>query len=139
MCKFLHKGTIFVSDIPADGLSFFHGLCNWIEHPGVSKLVSWKCAQKSLSKLTCIKSKLGEQVKAPKKLPNNTLYVPSYTGGRNLFKYLRNAFCHNSIKYDASTKQYRIAPSDKVKIAGQFSLEAIKELESAFFPVTSNN
>jgi len=130
--------TFPLSDIPEDGLRFFHGLSNWMEQSKTLKphLAKWEQGYKALTKLACIKPKQGEKVEVPEVLPCNTLYVPYSCSGFFVFRHLRHAFCHNDIVYDEDIKQYRIALTDKVKISGQFSLEAIIEFVNVFLSAT---
>lgn len=123
-----------ISNLPEEGLRFFHSLSNWVETSKIVKpdIISWKRGKSLLKTLTFIKPKQGEQLIQPKTLPDNTLYVPSHSSGLYVIRQLRNAFCHNDIIYDAATNQYRINLTDKVKITGQFSLEAIEEFVSVF-------
>lgn len=123
-----------LSNLPEDGLRFFHSLTNWIEVSKVSKpdIVGWKRGQRLLKQLTCIKPNQGEQIIQPENIPQNTLYVPYYCSGFFVLCHLRNAFCHNDIIYDETTRQYRIDLTNKVKITGQFSLEAIEEFVTIF-------
>ncbi len=129
--------AISLSDIPEDGLRFFHGLSNWTEqHKTTPNLISWKQGQKALTKLTCVKSKHGKHVELPNTLPCDTLYVPSFSFGLYVLRQLRHAFCHNDLVYDKAIGQYRIELTDKIKIAGQFSLEAIEEFVNVFLSAT---
>lgn len=129
---------LILSDIPEEGLRFFHGLSNWVEQSKISKpsFIKWKQGQKALVKLTCVKPKSGNQVELPNVLPDNTLYLPFYSSGYYVFCQLRHAFCHDNLVYDKEKRQYCIELTDNVKIAGLFSLEAIKELVGVFLPVS---
>ncbi len=123
-----------LSRIPEDGLRFFHGLSNWVEQYKTSKskphIMTWEDGQKVLTKLNCVKLK--HPIKLPNTLPCNTIYVPSFSSGFYVLSQLRHAFCHNDFVYDEAIGQYRIMLTNKVKIAGQFSLAAIEEFVSAF-------
>ena len=117
------------SNLPEDGLRFFHGLSNWVENvKGLKlKLIEWENGQKELIRLTCFKPKRKEPFSVPSILPKNSLYVPTWIYGLKVIFQLRNAFCHSNLVYDENSKQYVIKLTDKTKIAGQFSLEAIRE------------
>lgn len=130
-----------LSEIPEDGLRFFHGISNWVEQSKTLNphLVSWKYGHKALNKLTCLKSKHGKNVEPPKILPYNTLYVPYFSSGLYVLRQIRHAFCHNDLIYDKTAQQYYIALTDRVKIVGRFSLEAIKEFVQVFLSETNNN
>jgi len=130
-----------LSEIPEEGLRFFHGISNWVEQSKTQNphLVSWKHGHKALNKLTCLKSKHGKVVEPPKTLPCNTLYVPYFSSGLYVLRQIRHAFCHNGLIYDKASKQYSITLTDRVKIAGKFSLEAIKEFVQVFLSERNNN
>lgn len=117
------------SDLPADGLRFFHGLCNWVEEAKGSKMqfINWGKGEKKLSLINCIKPQKGEKFSVPDELSGNTLYVPISMSGLKAIIQLRHAFCHADLKYDEKSNQYRMELTDKVHIAGQFSLAAIRE------------
>jgi len=101
------KKTIPLSEIPEGDLRFFHGLSNWVEESKTSNphLMSWKKGVKALTKLTFIKPKKGKKINCSDNLLSNTLYVPQNSSGKYVFRQLRNAFCHNGLKYDNITKQ----------------------------------
>ncbi len=117
------------SDLPKEGLRFFHGLSNWVESTkGMKpKLISWQSGQKRITLLDCFKPKQKESLSVPSILPENSLYVPAQSFGLYVIRQLRHAFCHGNLNYDVNSNQYVIKLSDKTKIAGQFSLEAIRE------------
>ena len=129
-----------LSCIPEDGLRFFHGLSNWVEQSKTLKphLMRWKQGQKALTKLRCIKPKHGNHIELPNTLPCNTIYVPSSSSGVYVLCQLRHAFCHNNLVYDKDSGQYRIELTDKVKIAGQFSLDAIVEFVNVYLTATKH-
>ena len=122
------------SKLPVEGLRFFHGLANWVESVKGKKLhlIEWKEGQKKLTLLKCNKPKQKEPLSVPEKLPENSLYVPNWCSGRDVISQLRHAFCHNNLKYDTQSEQYEIKLSDKIKIAGQFSLETIIEFVNVY-------
>lgn len=122
------------SNLPEDALRFFHGLSNWVESSKKRglKLIGWKDGQKKLSKIHCIKPKKNEPLIVPPKMEDNTLYIPTKSGGLNVISNIRHAFCHNGLSYDQNTDQYKIDLTDKVHIAGRFSLEAIKEFVETY-------
>lgn len=128
--------SIPISRIPEEGLRFFHGLSNWVEQYKTSKskpyIMTWEDGRKVLTKLKCVKPEHNNSIELPGILPCNTIYVPSFSSGFYVLSQLRHAFCHNDLVYDEATGQYRITLTDKVKIAGQFSLAAIEEFVSAF-------
>lgn len=130
-----------LSNIPEDGFRFFHGLSIWVEQSKKLKphFINWKKGIRHLTKLTCIKPKRGEKNEVPQSFPCDTLYVPSSSFALSVFCQLRHSFCHNDLKYDEETKQYRIDLTDKVKIAGQFSLDAIKEFVEVFLSTVNKN
>lgn len=117
------------SDLPVEGLRFFHGLSNWVEGVKGSKLklTGWENGQKKVTFLNCIKPKPKEKRNVPMQLPENTLYVPTWSSGKYVISQLRHAFCHADLKYDEKSNQYRMELTDKVHIAGRFSLDAIRE------------
>lgn len=129
-----YKSLFPVSELPEDGLRFFHSLANWVERAKVTKpkLTAWGKGQKALRKLTCIKYSSHNAHEIPKDIPNNTLYVPKHSSGLYVLSQLRNAFCHNNLVFDKNNKQYQIELTDKVKIAGKFSLEAIEEFARVY-------
>lgn len=129
-----------VSNFPEEGLRFFHSLSNWVEQSKSSKpkLINWEHGHKRLTKLKCIKPKQWEQIQLPGVLPWNTLYVPWNSCGYYVICQLRHAFSHDNLVYDEKTGQYRIELTDKVKIAGRFSLDAIKEFVNVFLSGTKN-
>ena len=88
--------------------------------------------QKKLTLLNCNKPKKKEPLSVPDKLPENSLYVPTQSCGRNVIYQLRNAFCHGSLKFDDNSKQYQIEFYNKKHIAGSFSLEAIQEFVNIY-------
>ena len=102
-------------------------------------LLTWKQGQKGLSHLKCIKSKHGKKVEEPQIIQNDTLYIPFYSSGIFVLRQLRNAFCHNALKYESSARQYRISLTDKVKITGRFSLKGINDFFNAFLKVTNKS
>lgn len=130
--------SLLPSYFPEDGLRFFHGLSNWIEQCKGTKqnLANWKHGMKVLTKLSCIKPKKGEPFKIPADLDNNTLYVPTFAYGYFVLRHIRNAFCHNALVYDKSSKQYSIQTNENSNIAGRFSLEAIEDFVKAFITET---
>ena len=117
------------SNLPEEGLRFFHGLSNWVELSKKYKLqlIGWKQGNKKLSYLHCVKPKRKEPLIIPPHLEDNTLYVPINSNGFKVICQLRHAFCHNALSYDKDSNQLKIEMTDKVNIAGKFSLEAIKE------------
>lgn len=117
------------SNLPEEGLRFFHGLSNWVESVKGLKLqlIEWGNGQKKLTLLNCYKPKQREPLSVPEDLTENSLYAPNWCSGRNVISQLRNAFCHGGLKYDVNSKQYSIEFLDKKHIAGRFSLEAIRE------------
>ena len=121
-----------ISNLPEDGLRFFHSLSNWVEASKTTKphVASWRKGQRLLKQLTCIKPKQGKQIVLPETMPDNTLYVPSNSHAYFILRQLRHAFCHNGIIYDETTKQYKL--TDKTKITGQFTLEAIIEFTNVY-------
>ncbi|MDE6007857.1 MAG: hypothetical protein K2G90_01465 [Muribaculaceae bacterium] len=123
-----------LSNLPECALRFFHGLANWIELTKTSKpqLESWKTAQKLLSKLKTVKIPKDGEMGDIHSVSKNTLYVPSYSSGIFVLRQLRHAFCHNALTYDVAQDQYQIVQTDKVKISGRFSLEAIEEFFQVF-------
>ncbi len=129
------------SSIPQDGLRFFHGLSNWVEQSKVSRphLIGWKKGQKQLVKLKCIKPRQKESFVAPSVVPDNSIYVPISSCGMFVIKNLRHAFCHNDLTYDETTKQYEVKETGQVKIAGRFSLDAIKDFVSVYLQSANNN
>lgn len=122
------------SNLPEDGLRFFHGLANWVERFKGKKRyhIEWKKGQKKLTLLKCYKPKQKEPLSVPDKLPENSLYVPNWCSGRQVISQLRHAFCHNNLKYNTQLEQYEIKLSDKTKIAGRFSLEAVREFVKVY-------
>ena len=122
------------SNLPEEGLQFFHGLANWVEATKSLKisLIEWKKGQKKLTLLNCFKSKPNEPLLVPEDLPENSLYIPNWISGRKTISQLRHAFCHGKLEYEEKTKLYRITPSDRVKIAGSFSLETIQEFVNVY-------
>ncbi len=131
---------ILLSKLPEEGLRFFHGLSNWVEESKSikSQLISWKEGEKQLTQLKCIKFKKGEVFATLREMEVNTLYIPEYRGGKFVLQHIRHAFCHNDLEYDMDLNQYRIKLTNNVKIAGQFSLEGIKEFASIFLSATTN-
>ncbi|MDO4319345.1 MAG: hypothetical protein Q4C34_02100 [Bacteroidales bacterium] len=124
--------TIFTefqdSNIPEEGLCFFHTLANWVEEKKKGcKLIKWKTGQEKLKKLTCIRIKQNAIVDITLDMQAETLYVPARMGALFVIKQIRHAFCHNNIKYDDKTGEYIIMRTNKVKIAGRFTLDALKE------------
>ena len=117
------------SNLPEEGLRFFHSLSNWVESVKGLKfsLIEWENGQKKLTLLKCYKPKQKELLSVPENLPENSLYVPYWSYGRYVISQLRHAFCHGNLEYDHKSGQYSIRLSDKVHIAGRFSLEAIRE------------
>lgn len=117
------------SELPEEGLRFFHGLSNWVESTKGAKLqlIEWKKGQKQLSLLNSYKPKQKEPLSVPKDLLNNSLYVPNWSSGRYVISQLRHAFCHGNMKYDDKSEQYLIDLTDNVHITGKFTLEAIRE------------
>lgn len=130
-----------LSSIPEDGLRFFHGLSIWVEQYRRPKphFINWQKGTKRLTTLTCIKPKRGEKIEVPQSLPCDTLYVPFSSGALDVFCQLRHSFCHNDLEYDENTKQYKIVLTNKVKISGQFSLDAIKEFVETFLSTVNKN
>lgn len=122
------------SNLPEDGLRFFHGLSNWVESVKGLKLelIEWKNGNKKLTLLNCIKSKQKKPLCIPDDLPENSMYVPCQYSGRQVISQLRHAFCHGNLKYDDKSEQYNINLTDKVHIAGKFSLEAIREFVNIY-------
>lgn len=123
-----------LSNLPEDGLRFFHGLTNWIQQSKYNKpsVTKWRNGHKALSKLNCVKLSSKNSIPDITNIGDNTLYVPSYSHGLFVLCHIRNAFCHDDIKYDNTTGQYSIALTPNVKIAGRFSLESIKEFVDIF-------
>ena len=129
------------STLPEEGLRFFHGLANWLEKTKNEKkeLPSWKQGNRLLTRLSCYKPKQGTPMVVPEKCNINTLYIPTRSCGLYVLKQLRHAFCHNNLTYDEETSQYQINLTDNVKIAGSFSLEAVRELVNVFLsPITKS-
>lgn len=120
--------------LPEDGLLFFYRITLWVERNSFrdTKLPNWKKTVKQLTTLRTSKPKQGEPFMVPACPETDTLYVPTRYSGHQAIAQLRNVFCHDSLRYDKRTKQYSIAPNKHVKIAGSFSLAAIKEFVSAF-------
>lgn len=117
------------SNLPEDGLRFFHGLSNWVESIKGKRLslIEWKKGQKSLTKLKCTKPKQKESLVIPLEMEENNLYMPTWSCGLSVIRQLRNAFCHGRLKYDENSCQYQIDGSDEKHIAGRFSISAIRE------------
>lgn len=117
-----------------DGLLFFYRIILWVERNNNRhvKLPGWKDTIKRLKLLHINKPKQGTPFIKPTQLEKDTLYVPTGYSGYNVIKQLRNAFCHDSLRYDKRTNWYSIASNKNVRIAGSFSLAAIKEFVSAF-------
>lgn len=130
------------SNLPEDGLRYFHGLSNWIETAKDKKphLVPWKKGYKALSLIDVVKYKeeLPHQISKGGS-SQSTLYVPIYSSGLFVLRHLRNAFCHNALYFDDLTKQYHIITNSEVKIFGQFSLEAIIDFTNAFFNIDAKS
>ncbi len=120
--------------LPKDGLLLFYRITLWVERNNNRhvKLPGWKGTIKRLKLLHINKPKQGTPFIKPTQLEKDTLYVPTAYSGYNVIKQLRNAFCHDSLRYDKRTNLYSIAPNKNVKIAGSFSLAAIEEFVSAF-------
>lgn len=117
-----------------EGLLFFYRIILWVERNNNRhvKLPGWKDTIKRLKLLHINKPKQGTPFIKPTQLEKDTLYVPTAYSGYNVIKQLRNAFCHDSLRYDKRTNLYSIAPNKNVKIACSFSLAAIGEFVSAF-------
>ncbi len=117
-----------------EGLLFFYRIILWVERNNNRhvKLPGWKDTIKRLKLLHINKPKQGTPFIKPTQLEKDTLYVPTAYSGYNVIKQLRNAFCHDSLRYDKRTNLYSIAPNKNVKIAGSFSLAAIEEFVTAF-------
>lgn len=130
-----------LNNIPEDGLRFFYGLSIWVEQYKKLKphFINWQKGIRHLTKLTCIKPDRGEKIEVPQSFPCDTLYVPASSSALDVFCQLRHSFCHNDLKYDEEIKQYRIELTDKVKITGLFSLDAIKEFVEAFLSTVNKN
>lgn len=126
--------TMEDSDLPDEALRYFHGLSNWVElSENLNlKLINWREGLKNLSKISCIKTRQKEAFVVPAKLEDNTLYFPSYTRGWFAIKAIRNAFCHNGLTFDQNSAQYSIGQNGKFKIAGQFTLEAIRDFVDVY-------
>lgn len=120
--------------LPEDGLLLFYRITLWVERNNNRhvKLPGWKGTIKRLKLLHINKPKQGTPFIKPTHLEKDTLYVPTGYSGYNVIKQLRNAFCHDTLRYDKRTNQYSIVSNKNVKIAGSFSLAAIKEFVSAF-------
>lgn len=120
--------------LPEDGLLFFYRITLWVERNSFrgTKLPNWKKTVKQLKQLRTSKPKQGELFMVPAYPNTDTLYVPIGYSGYQAIAQLRNVFCHDSLRYDKRTNQYSIASNKHVKIAGSFSLAAIKEFVSAF-------
>ncbi|MDE6650155.1 MAG: hypothetical protein K2K45_09535 [Muribaculaceae bacterium] len=117
------------SNLPADGLRFFHGLSNWVESVKGQRLslIEWKKGQKALTILKCVKPKQKESLVFPLVMVDNNIYIPYWGCGLYVIRQLRNAFCHGQLKYDKNSCQYQIDSTDEKHIAGSFSLNAIRE------------
>ena len=128
--------SIPLSNLPEDGLRFFHGLTNWVQQTKCNKLntIKWGKGHKALFKLHCIKLTKGDSIPDVTNIGSDTLYVPNYSSGLFVLRQIRNAFCHDDIEYDNTTGQYQIALTSEVKISGRFSLESIKEFAAIFLP-----
>lgn len=122
------------SELPYEGLRFFHSLSNLVENTKGEKLklIQWKDGLKSIKLLNCFKPKLKEAFKVPEQMPENSLYVPTSSHGFYVISQLRHAFCHANLKYDKDSNLYQIDLTDKVHIAGRFSLEAIQEFVNVY-------
>lgn len=120
--------------LPEDGLLLFYRITLWVERNNNRhvKLPGWKDTIKRLKLLHINKPKQGTPFIKPTHLEKDTLYVPTGYSGYNVIKQLRNAFCHDSLRYDKRTNWYSIASNKNVRIAGSFSFAAIKEFVSAF-------
>lgn len=129
-----------LSNMSYEGLRFFHSLSNWVAQYKKPKphLKEWKQGQKHLTKLKCIKPPQKKPANIPSELPENTLYVPTSSSGLTVIIQLRNAFCHNNIKYDETRNEFEIAKTKHVSIAGRFSLDAIIEFISVYLDSTNN-
>ena len=128
--------------LPDDGLRFIYRLSCWSEYDknNKAKLKKWSKAIKKPLKLKCLKPKTGIDFVIPEVSDTDTLYIPSQNYGiRQIIRHIRNAFCHNNVEYDEKTDQYIIRRTDKVKIAGSFSLPAIQELISRFIELEIPN
>lgn len=123
--------------IPEDGLKFFHSLSVWVEESKRQKArrIQWGKGQNEISILTCVKYPKGIFTE-PQEMMDNTLYVPSYSSGYYVICQLRHAFCHADIAYNSTNGQYEIHESEKVHIAGKFSLDAIKEFVLVYIQQT---
>ena len=129
------------STLPEEGLRFFHGLANWLEKAKKEKpqLPSWKKGNRLLTRLSCYKPKQGTPLEVPEEYAINTLFLPTKSSGLYALQQIRHAFCHNNLTFDEETSQYRINLTDNVKIAGSFSLEAVRELVNVFLsPITKS-
>ena len=117
------------SNLAEEGLRFFHSLANWVELAKTCKpkLIGWEKGKKHLTQLTVIKPKQKETLVVPTTISGNTMYVPTYMSAMDITRQLRNAFCHNGLTYNDKTAEYSIERSGKVKIAGRFTLDALKE------------
>lgn len=124
-----------------EGLLFFYRIILWVERNNNRhvKLSGWKDTIKRLKLLHINKPKQGTPFIKPTQLEKDTLYVPTAYSGYNVIKQLRNAFCHDSLRYDKRTNLYSIAPNKNVKIAGSSSLAAIEEFVSAFLTPSIEN
>ena len=123
-----------ISNFPKEDLRLFHGIANWVEESknNKPKLISWRKGIQQVKNLSCQKPKQKEKLKIPEIIPDNTLFIPVYMGGKDVIKQIRHAFCHAALSYDENSKDYTIKVSPHIKIAGKFTVQAIKEFIGIF-------
>ena len=115
--------------LPAEGVLLFHRLTCWHQNNPKTTLRRLGTRLKKLQLLKIVRPKIGEELTAPEELSPNTLYFPANNKGiKAVIRDIRNAFCHDSIRYDEESNQYIIRKNEKVKLDASFSLEAINEL-----------
>lgn len=113
-------------ELNKNALNMFYRITLWVENNKNCKLQTKKLAdaKKQFSSINVIK----DVSTVPNPMARNTLYVPRNYSGKDILKQLRNAFCHNGIKYNSNKRQYEILKSKHIKISGSVSFKAIVNL-----------
>lgn len=117
----MKPGIVSLLDLPIGG-----------KKKGITKATTVVKGNKKLTLLKCNNYKQKNEFQDSMILTDNCLFVLKSSFGLNVITQLRNAFCHNDIRYNQISNQYHVGLTNKIKIAGTFKLEAIREFVDAF-------